>query len=243
MDRKHTSLIAKWIMILVGALCFGWALSSLTMTSFTWGYLSILVFSALLAPRMSIALPRSKFAISFSDALVFLTFLLYGGPEAIVVAGVETLANCLYLRTKGFPFGRLMIPTNVAISTASVGFTYIVWLLVPRASFIKADPGTTQHLIATLTSLAILQFTASSFLAAVFQSLKDKSNLFSTWRRDCFSSSMTQIVGAGLAGVVHKLVYFGDLVTGIMATVALGVAYLSYRQSINEVVQAIDQAE
>ncbi len=243
MDRQHTSHIAKWIMILIGALCFGWALSSLAITSFNWGYLSILVFSALLAPRMSVALPRSKFAISFSDALVFLTFLLYGGPAAIVVAGVETLANCLYLRTKGFPFGRLMIPTNVAISTASVGFTYIVWLFVPRASFIKADPGTTQHLIATLTSLAILQFTASSFLAAVFQSLKDKSNLFSTWRRDCFSSSMTQIVGAGLAGVVQKLIYFGDPVTMIMATVALGIAYLSYRQSINEVVQANDQAE
>lgn len=243
MDRKQLSNYAKWIMIFTGTICFAWALSDLELPALNWGYVLMLVFSTVIAPRMSLALPRSKFAISFSDALIFLTFLLYGGPAAIIVAALESFANCIYLRRKGFPFGRLMIPTNISINTVSVSFTYLVWLLVPHASFITAGPGTTQHLIATLTSLAVLQFAASSFFAAIFQSLKDGSGLFSTWRKDCFSSSMTQIVGAGLAGVTSKLLDFGDLVTGVMASVAMGIAYLSYRQSISEVNEAIIQAE
>ncbi len=243
MDRTQASTIAKWTLILAGAICFGWAVFNLAAEAYSWGFVFILAFAVSIAPRMSLALPRSKFAISFSDALVFLTFLLYGGQAAILVAALETLSNCLYLRDRGFPFGRLMIPTNIAINTVSIGFTYLVWLLVPRASFITTNAGTTQHLIATLTSLAILQFASSSLFAAVFQSLKDGSNLFKTWRKDCFSSSMTQIIGAGLAGLIHKLLYFGDLVTGIMAALALAVAYTSYRQTIGEINEAITHAE
>ena len=69
---------------------------------------------------MSLALPRSRFAISFSDAAVFLIFLLYGGPTAIVFAALETAANCFYLRSTGFFFGRWMIPFNVSVSTVSI---------------------------------------------------------------------------------------------------------------------------
>ncbi|MEP6947019.1 MAG: bifunctional diguanylate cyclase/phosphodiesterase [Acidobacteriota bacterium] len=243
MEREQLYINAKRILILTGAVCFVWALSDLALPSLNWGYVFMLAFSTLLAPRMSLALPRSKFAISFSDAVIFLTFLLYGGPAAIIVAALESLANCIYLRQKGFPFGRLMIPTNISINTVSVSFTYIVWLIVPHTYFITADPGSTQHLIATLTSLAVLQFASSSFLVALLQTLKDGGALFSTWRKDCFSSSMTQIVGAGLAGVTSKLIDFGDIVTGVMATVALGIAYLSYRQSISEINEAIIQAE
>ena len=80
-------------------------------------------------------------------------------------------------------------------------------------------------------------------MVALFQSLKDGSNVFTTWSKDCFSSSMTQIVGAGLAGLIFRLITFGDIITGGIATVALSIAYLSYRQTIREVNEAIDQAE
>ncbi len=243
MDRKVVSNYAKAIVITTGVFAFTFALANVSMETFSWGFLVVLAFAILVAPRMTLALPRSRFAISFADASVFLTFLLFGGPTAIVVAALETLANCLYLRHKKFPFGFLMIPTNISINAVSTGVTFLIWSFVPRASFISADPWSTQHLIVTLGSLAIIQFVVSSFLAAVFSALKDGSDLFATWKRDCFSSSMTQIVGAGLAGLVFKLLNFGDVVTAIIAFSALTIAYLSYRQSINEVNVAISQAE
>jgi len=243
MDKKLASNYAKGIIILTGIFCFALALANMALAAFSWGFIFVLAFAVIVAPRMSLALPRSKFAISFSDALVFLTFLLYGGPAAIVVAASETLANCLYLKAKGFPFGRLMIQTNVSIATVSTTLTLLSWDLVKVVAFRDLNPQSTQALVAFLGFLALVQFAASSIFAAVFQSLKDGSNLFATWRKDCFSSSMTQIVGAGLAGLLYKLINFGDLITAGVAFAALAIAYLSYRQSIGEINVAINLAE
>ena len=88
--------------IALGAVCFGVAVVMMPLTVLNYKYLFVLAFGVAVAPRMTLTLPRSNFAISFSDALTLLTFLLFGGPAAIVVAVAETLANCLYLRAKDF---------------------------------------------------------------------------------------------------------------------------------------------
>jgi diguanylate cyclase (GGDEF)-like protein len=54
---------------------------------------------------------------------------------------------------------------------------------------------------------------------------------------------MTQIVGAGLAGLIFKLINYGDIVTSSIAFLALAAAYLNYRQSIGEINYAIAQVE
>lgn len=243
MDKKQILTVVKGSMILVGAFCVAIAFANLSMSDFSWGFLFVLAFSVIFAPRMSLTLPKSKFAISFSDALIFITFLMYGGPAAIIVSASESLSNCIYLKTKRFPFGRWMIPTNVSINAISTTVVYLVWLLVPKASLVVPEITSTQYLLVTLGSLAIVQFMVSSFLVAFLQSLMDGKNLFMIWSRDCFSSSMTQIVGAGVAGIVLKLINYGDLVTGTIAFLALGIAYLSYRQAIGEINTAIVLAE
>ncbi len=243
MDRETLSKNAKGMIIAAGAICFVLACAGMFSPRLNIGFILVLAFSVIVAPRMSLALPHSRFAISFSDAAVFLTFLLYGGPAAIVVAALEALASCLYLRSKGYTFTRLMIPTNISINVVSITMTYLVWLSVPQAPFITPDVGTTQHLIATVGSLAIVQFVGGSIITSIFLSLRDGSSPWVIWKRDCFSSSMTQIVGAGLAGMIFKLINFGDLVTGIIAFAALAIAYLSYRQSLKEANNAMGQAE
>jgi diguanylate cyclase (GGDEF)-like protein len=243
MSREAISNFAKGAVILAGGVCLAFAVWQLPVEAYSWEFLLVLAFSTLVAPRMSLALPRSRFAISFSDACIFGAFLFFGGPAAIIIATLETLANCLYLKSKNFPFGRLMIYANVSINALATSITFVVWQALPNFTWIRFDPNNTQHLIATVGFLALTQFIVSSILAAVFQSLKEGSNLFATWKRDCFSSSMTQIVGAGLAGLVFKLVHFGDVITGGIALLALTIAYLSYRQSIEEINQAISHAE
>jgi diguanylate cyclase (GGDEF)-like protein len=54
---------------------------------------------------------------------------------------------------------------------------------------------------------------------------------------------MSQIVGASLAGIIYKLINYADPVTTLFAFVALGIAYMSYRQSIGEINTAIAQVE
>ena len=243
MNRERLSVTAKGTVILLGAVSLALAVAELSPSILSVGFLLITLFSTILAPRMSLALPRSRFAISFSDAAVFLTFLLFGGPAAILMAALESASNCIYLRSKGFFFGKLMIPTNVAINVVSISVTYLLWLNVPKAAFISPVIGSTQHIITTVGSLALIQFVVSSVLVTTFAWIKSGSSPWKMWRHECFTSSMTQIVGAGLAGLFFKLINFGDLVTGIIAFGALSVAYLSYRQSISEVKHAMQQTE
>ena len=243
MTRETLSNLTKGTTIFFGVVCTVMALATLPSAAVNWGFLLLIVFATLIAPRMSLQLPKSRFAISFSDASVFLAFLLYGGSAAILIAVVESVANCLYLRSKGFFFGRLMIPTNVAMSGISISVTYLLWLSIPTASFVTADAGTTEHLFTTLGSLAIMQFVVSSSLVSIVIWLKNGANPWKTIRDEGFTSSMTQVVGAGLAGMAYKIVYFGDFVTGIIALFAMSIAYLSYRKSIDELNEAILQTE
>lgn len=243
MNRERLSLNVKVGTIVLGAVCFGFALVSLPDHAFSSGYLLVLALAMLVAPRMSLTLPRSKFIISFSDALIFLTFLLYGGKAAIVAATFETLANCIYLKRKGLTFGRLIIPTNISISAVSTSVTYLVWLSIPRVGLFELNTTSTPHLVTIIGALALSQFLVSSMFVAVLQSSIDGVNPWKTWKRDCFSSSMSQIVGAAMAGLIFKLINYADLMTSAIAALALGLAYMNYRQSIGEINQAIGQVE
>lgn len=242
MDRLSLSSSAKWLVIAGGALCAGTAVAALPAEALSVGFLLILGFATIAAPRMTLALPRSRLAISFSDAAVFLALLMYGGPAAIVIAASESVANCLYLRSRGFTFGRLMIPVNASISTLAIWVAYVIWTNLETAGFFQAASGT-QHLLTRLGTIALLHFAASSILVSLMASLTRGASLWATWRQDCFTSSMTQIVGAGMAGLVFKVIWYGDVITGVITSLGFATAYLSYRQSIGEMNDAIHQVE
>jgi len=242
MHRRHFAEQLKHAVIALGATILLSALLRFDPADLTFGLFALAAFSIGVVPHLSLTLPRSRFAISFSDAVVLLGFLVYGWQSAVLLAALEMAANCIYLRSVGFPFGRLMIPTNVSISAVAAAAACAVGIYIPTAVG-DLNPAKSQNLITLLGLMAIAQFVISSVLAATFQSLKDGCSLLATWRRECFSSSLSQIVGAALAGLVYKLYVYGDLKTTVIAAVGVTVAYLTYRFSIAEINQAIAQVE
>ncbi len=242
-SRERLSNSIKMFVIGLGALCFAYAFIRLPESALGLGFLLVLLFGSFISPKMTLKLPRSKFAISFSDSLIFLAFLLYGGEGAILLAAVETFANCIYLRRAGFHWGKLMIPANVSINVIATSATYVVLLITQSIGGANFTPSKTQHLISLLGVLGFSQFVVSSGFAAIFHSLKDGTSLWETWKKYCFSSSMTQIVGAGLAGIIFKIINYGDFVTAAIALIAIGIAFLNYRQSISDINEAIEQVE
>jgi len=243
MTRETLLNKTKVVTISLGALPLTLAALTFPAQAFTWGFGLVALTAIILAPRMSLPLPRSKFAISFSDALIFLTFLMFGGQAAIILSAAEMLANCFYLRRTGFKFGSLMIPVNVSTSVLTTSLTYIFWLGVQEFVGGALSTNRTSDLMTTLGVLALAQFLYSSVIAAGFQSIKEGTPLFRTWRKDCFSSSMTQIVGAGLAGLIFKLLVYGDLLTAAIASIATLLAFFTYRQTIDEINNAVAHVE
>ena len=240
MKNQSVSTYTKALFIVGGIFCFIYALLNLSTRALSWDFLLILIFTVFVAPKLSLTSQRSKFIVTFSDAVIFLSFLVYGGEAAILLASLETLANCIYNKIKGFTWGYLMIPVNISIATISTAIAYFVWLSLYYSNDISAH---TPHLIVSLGILAITQFIVSSFFATLFHLLKEGRGFFQTWKKYCFSSSMSQLVGAGLAGIIYKLINYADPVTTIFALLAFSIAYFTYRQSIGEINIAIDQAE
>lgn len=242
MNRARISNFAKGSVILTGFICLAFAVGELPRATLGWGFLLVLAFSTVVAPRMSLTLPHSKFTISFSDSVIFLSFLLYGGEVAIITAFVESISNCTYLKNRGIIKGRWIVIFNsslaVLVTTCSLG------VLAFFSRFMRAEDGlaNTRTFITVLGLFALTQFFVSSIAAASYQSIKS-GNLWEIWKGQGLSCSLTQFLGAGLAGLVFKLITDSDLLVIGIATFALGIIYLSYRQSIGEVKEAMQQAE
>ena len=234
----------KYIIITLGVFCLGFALINLPAEIISWNFLLLLAFAVLVAPKMILTLPRSRFSVSFSDSIIFLSFLIFGGASAILLAGMEMLATCYYIQSKGkMKFGRLMIPTNTSIAVITTTFAFLIWTIFSHVFAAELVATGTNYLISALGILAFSQFFVSSILATTFHSLKNDASFWETWKNECFSSSITQIVGAALAGIVYKLINQADFLTMVIAFLTFGIAYMSYRQSIAEINGAIDKAE
>lgn len=229
--------------MILGAACFGVALINLPSLGFSWGFCFILVFSVFVAPRMSVTLPGSNFTISFSDAVVFLTFLIYGGEMAILTAFVETFANSLYLEKRNIMVGRWIVLFNASLTTLLTAFTYGVLLLFSAVANEKLTITTTRDLVTVLGVLSLTQFLAGSIFAAVYQNIKVGKPVWETWKKQCLSSSLAVFTGAGLAGIIFKVINYADVAIMTVAFLILSIAYVSYRKMISEIGDSIDKIE
>ncbi|MCY7346971.1 MAG: bifunctional diguanylate cyclase/phosphodiesterase [Pyrinomonadaceae bacterium] len=192
---------------------------------------------------MSIELPRTGIFLSFSDSVIFLSFILYGGNAAILLVAVETLANCLYLKNNGKRFGKLMILFNISSAVSATAITYIAWTFFLNLSGIDYKSGAVIDLISALGFLAIAQFFSSSVLVAFLSSILTGESAWRVWKRDCFASSMTQIAGAFLAGVAYGLLIYANFLMTAIAVFVFGIIYVNYRQTIKNINKSIEQVE
>jgi diguanylate cyclase (GGDEF)-like protein len=230
--------------ILLGLVCLLFGLATLPFGSLDIGIIGLVLFAILAAPRMTLQLPRSKYLLSFSDSVVFFAFLVYGGETAIVVAFIETFANCYYLKRKGLVQFRLFEIVNSSLAALVATAVFGVYALSSSAYSGGAGLSDTRNLIIALGILAITHFLASSILVSLYRRVQsDTDNLWQIWKQECLSTSMAQLTGAGIAGVIYKLINYADPIVMLVAAAALVILYLSYRQSIGDINSAFDQVE
>ncbi len=242
MKQEKLSTFYKIAVIILGGGSMLLAIGNLPKNAFGWSFGFFIVFTLLVTPLMSIKLPRARFVLSFSDSIIFLAFILYGGSAAIILAAVETLANCLYLKRSGIKFGKLIVPFNVSSATLSTTITFVVWTIFLSFSGIDFVSAMTGDLISALGFLAIVQFFTSSIVVALLSSMLTGESPWQIWKRDCFSSSLTQIAGAGLAGVAYQLIHYADVLTTVVVVLVFGIVYVNFRQTVKDINESIEQA-
>lgn len=210
----------------------------------TPGFLLLLLIAALVAPRMSLVIPRSNVVISFSDSVVFLSFLFYGPESAVIMAAMETLANCYYAKVRGkIKFKPRMIAVNTFGAALGTAAACAIWIGCSHLTDLVTFPANTRSLIATLGILALGQFLSSSLVAMLVLPRQDDQSFWFTWQRDYLAGSTSHFVGAGTAGMVYKIINYGDFFTTAITFVVFGIVYLTYRQSIQQINASVEQAE
>jgi diguanylate cyclase (GGDEF)-like protein len=225
----------------LGFLCVAvWLFQS---TLITWDFALLFLLAVLVAPRLSVRLPKSKIILSFSDAAIFLIFLTYGGEAAILAGAVEMLLSCLYFKLKGVDFSEYAIPTSVGQVSISLSIAYVVTTTFVASPLMHSTISTTSGLVTVLGIFAIIQFLITSFLAAVYYSLRSKRPVLTVWVEEGSAIAITQFVGAALAGVFFKLFSYADPAAIGVALAALGIFFFAYRKIISEMSSSIEQAE
>ncbi len=196
----------------------------------------------LLALRLTLELPKTGSRLTFADSIVFFAFLVFGGEVAIILATFEALINCIYLKNRGVHFSSLTIPFNVFSATISTTLAYSVLQLLNLAG-ISFSYSTNSDLLIVLSVLAMIQCVVLSGFATGFHWLKTGNRFWHTWKKVSLSASVTQIAGAGLAGIGYNLYYSSNVITFLIAITLLALAYLNYRQMFSDINDSILQAE
>lgn len=243
MTQERVFTIYKLTVIFLGGIALSFAVSQLDSGILDWKFIFFIIFTLTVASRMSLRLPRTDVVLSFSDSMIFLAFLLFGGKEAIFVSTFEMLSTCYLLKRQGVNFSRYTISFNVASLALSTAISYQTWMAFSQYTGVVFDANSTLSLFTNLGVLALTQFLTNSLFASLFHSIKNQSKFWETWKQSGLTISITQFVGASIAGVSFKLIMTGDYFATSIAIIVLIVAYFNYRKVISDMTSSIEEAE
>lgn len=83
--QSKTAKTFIWSVIVLGAVICATAIYYLPIQQLDFQFILLAAFTILFGSRLSLQLPRSKVHFLMSDALIFISFLLYGGESAILL--------------------------------------------------------------------------------------------------------------------------------------------------------------
>ncbi len=226
--------------IIVGLLCLAVAFVRLPLARWD-AYLPILgILTILVGSRVTIPIPRFKSHIAVSDTFIFLTLLLYGGEFAVILSAVEA-----FVSSWRFCNRKLTVFFNAAVVAVSTSMVVAVLQMTGLYSekILRGHSGVVANLVMALSLTALTQFAVNTWLAAIYDALKNALPLWETWKSKYIWTFGSYFVGAIGAGVLIKLtdaIGIGVIFASFPVIVLL---YLTYRMYMQNLEMSIEQKE
>ncbi|HXG82467.1 MAG TPA: EAL domain-containing protein [Pyrinomonadaceae bacterium] len=244
MEKKERIInIFTAILLPLGLASCLWAVYNFPFAKADAVLLLLSVITIFFSSYLKIQLPRTKIHLTVSDALVFLSFLRYGGEVAILLAAFESLSTSFKFRREGINIKHQTIAVNVAIAAiATFATALLVNQIFGSIDAIVRD-GSNAVLGEVLITMVLAQFAVNSIFVALFISLKSEKSLWQVWNEYCLNALVMFIAGAVLSGVALKALQRIDpFLIGVTLAVS-AIVYMTYRRYVDDVKETAAKAE
>lgn len=229
--------------IVAGTICVLAAISALDVGRADIYLAMLAVFTIAVGSRVTLQIPRFKSHISVSDTFIFLVLLMYGGEFAIILAAIEATASawrfCNRKLTVFFNAATMAISTSAVVLVLKAGGLYTEAQLHGRTD-------NRQSFIIALSLIALTQFLLNTSLASLHDVLKDKVQLWETWKNKYIWTFFSYFIGAASAGVMVQLadvMGFGIILATFPVIFFVFLSYRMYLKNVEISVQQAEQAE
>jgi signal transduction histidine kinase/ActR/RegA family two-component response regulator len=232
MDKQRFVRPYMWAFIAAGAGIAVYCAANLPFARLDLRLVPLVAVTLLVSSRFCIPIPRTTGQISFSDAFIFLTMLLYGGEVGVLLAAAELFAASRLGRKQFSMFTSFF---NAAMMACSTFITVVVLRLLFGPITALADGEFTATFVAALCVMALVHYVVNSAIAAAHTSFKAGESFWTTWRKSYLWTSVTYFAGASAAGITVKLASTAGFYALIASTPIIVIVYLTYRMYLENI--------
>src|SRR5437773_3531325 len=154
----------------------------------------------LLVGRLSVRLPFPNCRVSFSDALIFLSVLVFGGDFGSLTAALDGFASSS--RQTGSIHKTAFNTAGMAVSVRLSAWLF-AQLLPDAVSAQRLSPA---DLLLPVGALALAQYVLNTVLVSIAVALKDHASFMATWRTASPWAGVAYLTGSLAAAAVFVAV-------------------------------------
>src|SRR5262245_19934351 len=213
-----------------GAVVLGQSLFHVAAEGFESKHLAWLGIAVLtvLVGRLSVKLPLPHCRVSFADAFVFLSVMVFGGDLATMTGALDGFASSS--GEKGAWHKRVFNTTGMALSVNLASRVFA--RLTPQGMRV-----TVMDLLLPVAALALTQYMLNTALVSSVVALKEHQSLVAIWQDSSPWAGTAYLAGSVAAAIVFLVVR--EL--GVASTFAIlpfpAILYLTYRACLDRLVR------
>ncbi|MFL6374417.1 MAG: putative bifunctional diguanylate cyclase/phosphodiesterase, partial [Pyrinomonadaceae bacterium] len=222
-----------------------WAVMGIGPNEISPGVATIALLTIFCSCYLRIQLPRANIHFTISDGLIILTFLMYGGRIALLLAVVETFLASMNILRQGLTIRGKTILMNVCFAAMSVFFAYRAthFIFGDVELVLRRSASDMPTLVWLLAVLSLSLFFANSVLVAFFTSIKKEVSFGKLWSDNCLNGLVIYMTGGVVAGIVVKALDQINLYLFAAVIIFCGVIYLTFRRFVAALKQEVDRSK
>ncbi len=194
-------------------------------------WLGIAILTVLVG-RLSVKLPLPTCRVSFSDAFIFLSVMVFGGDLATLTAALDGFASSS--RDRGTWHKKVF---NTAGMALSVNLSARVFARLLQRGGLWGPGFSALDLMVPVAALAFTQYALNTALVSGVVALKEGQSLVAIWQDSSPWAGTAYLAGAVAAAIVFCVVRELGVASAFAILPFPGILYLTYRACLDRLVR------